>query len=44
MRISEDFYFQVFLYQNVLYIVFQSSIKGAIQDFQKAFEIKLLQK
>ena len=29
MEISEHFHLQVFLYQTILYIIFQSSIKGA---------------
>ena len=44
MRISEHFHLQVFLYQTFLYVVFQSSIKGAFQDCHKTSEIELSQK
>ena len=44
MRISEHFRLQVFLYQTYLYVVFQSSIRGAFQDWHKTSEIELLQK
>ena len=44
MRISEHFRLQVFLYQTFLYVVFQSSIKGAFHDCHKTSEIELLQK
>ena len=43
MRISEYFHLQVFLYQTFLYVVFQSSIRGAFEDCHKTSEIELLQ-
>ena len=44
MRISEHFCLQVFLYQTFSYLVFQSSIKGAIQECHKISEIELSHK
>ena len=44
MRISAHFQLQVFLYQTFLYVVFQSSIRGAFQDCHKTSDIELLQK